>query len=65
MDIGNLIRVQRKAKGKTLSEVGDAIAIAGKDVCKLEKRNRGSMASLERLCQFLRSNGSAYHLVVH
>jgi transcriptional regulator with XRE-family HTH domain len=53
MDIGNLIRTQRKAEGKTLSEVGDAIAITAKDVCKLEKQNRGSMANLERICQFL------------
>ena len=53
MDIGGLIRAQRKAKGKTLSQVGDAIAITGKDVCKLEKQNRGSMANLDRICLFL------------
>ncbi len=53
MDIGKLIRAWRKANGKTLSEVGDAIAMTGKDVCKLEKQNRGSMANLERVCRFL------------
>jgi transcriptional regulator with XRE-family HTH domain len=53
MDIGGLIRVQRRGKGQTLSVVGDAIAATGKDVCKLEKQNRGSMANLERICLFL------------
>jgi transcriptional regulator with XRE-family HTH domain len=52
MDIGNLIRAQRKEKSKTLSELGDALAITGKDVWRLEKQNRGSMANLERICQF-------------
>ena len=53
MDIGNLIRAERKAKGKTLAEVGDALGINDKTVWELEKQNRGMMAGLERVCGVL------------
>jgi transcriptional regulator with XRE-family HTH domain len=53
MNIGNLIRVERKAKGKTLVEIGNALGISDKTVWELEKQNRGTMAGLERVCQYL------------
>jgi transcriptional regulator with XRE-family HTH domain len=53
VNIGNLIRVERKAKGKTLAEIADALTISPNIVWELEKLNRGTMASLERVCQFL------------
>jgi transcriptional regulator with XRE-family HTH domain len=53
MNIGNLIRAERKAKGKTLRELADALAISPNTVWQLEKLNRGSMVGLERVCQFL------------
>jgi len=65
VNIGDLIRVERKAKGKTLAEIADALTISPNTIWELEKQNRGSMATLERVCQCLGSNGSAYHPVVH
>jgi transcriptional regulator with XRE-family HTH domain len=53
MNVGDLIRAERKAKGKTLAEIGDALAISPNTVWELEKQNRGTMAGLERVCQFL------------
>jgi transcriptional regulator with XRE-family HTH domain len=53
MNIGNLIRAKRKAKGKTLVEIGDALRISDKTVWELEKQNRGTMAGLQRICDFL------------
>ena len=53
MNIGNLLRVERKAKGKALAEIGHALAISPNTVWELEKQNRGTMAGLERVCQFL------------
>jgi transcriptional regulator with XRE-family HTH domain len=51
--IGSLLRAERKAKGKTLSDIADALAISRNTVWELEKLNRGSMAGLERISQFL------------
>jgi transcriptional regulator with XRE-family HTH domain len=53
MNIGNLIHAERKAKGKTLREIADALAISPNTVWQLERLNRGSMAGLERVCHFL------------
>jgi transcriptional regulator with XRE-family HTH domain len=53
MDIGSLIRAERKSKGKTLREIADALAISPNTVWEMEKLNRGSMSGLERVCQFL------------
>jgi transcriptional regulator with XRE-family HTH domain len=53
MDIGSLIRAERKAKGKTMAEIADALAISPNSVWELEKLNRGSVVGLERFCQFL------------
>jgi transcriptional regulator with XRE-family HTH domain len=53
MDIGSLIRSERKGNGKTLVQVGDALAISHKSVWELEKQNRGTRKGLERLCDFL------------
>jgi transcriptional regulator with XRE-family HTH domain len=51
--IGSLLRAERKAKGKTLTEIADALAVSLNTVWQLEKLNRGSMAGLERISQFL------------
>jgi len=51
--IGSVVRAERKAKGKTLSEIATALGIGLNKVWKLEKLNRGSMRELERICQFL------------
>ena len=53
MNLGNLIRVERKAKGKTLVEIGDALAISVNTVWQIEKLNRGTMVGLDRISQFL------------
>jgi transcriptional regulator with XRE-family HTH domain len=53
MNVGDLIRAQRKAKGKTLAEIADTLAISPNTLWELEKQNRGSMATLERICEFL------------
>jgi transcriptional regulator with XRE-family HTH domain len=53
MDIGSLIRAERKSKGKTLREITDALAISQNSLWNLEKRNHGTMSGLERVCQFL------------
>jgi transcriptional regulator with XRE-family HTH domain len=53
MDIGSLIRAERKSKGKTLREIADALAISPNRLWELEKRNHGTMSGLERVCQFL------------
>ena len=53
MDIGSLIRAERKAKGKTLRELAEALAISPNTLWELEKRNHGTMSGLERVCQFL------------
>jgi len=53
VNIGDLIRVERKAKGKTLAEIADALTISPNTIWELEKQNRGSMATLERVCQCL------------
>jgi transcriptional regulator with XRE-family HTH domain len=53
MNIGNLIHAERKAKGKTLAEIGDALAISRNTVWQLERLNRGSMVGLERISQYL------------
>jgi transcriptional regulator with XRE-family HTH domain len=53
MNVGSLIRTERQAKGKTLAEIADALAVSPNTVWELEKQNRGSMATLERICEFL------------
>jgi transcriptional regulator with XRE-family HTH domain len=53
MDIGSLIRAERKAKGKPVAEIADALAISPNTIWELEKLSRGTMASLQRLCHFL------------
>jgi transcriptional regulator with XRE-family HTH domain len=52
-NIGSAVRAERKAKGKTLSEIATALGITLSKVWQLEKLNRGSMRGLERICQFL------------
>jgi transcriptional regulator with XRE-family HTH domain len=39
MNIGNLIHAERKAKGKTLREIADALAISPNTVWQLERLN--------------------------
>ncbi len=53
LDMGSLLRAERKAKGKTLIEIADALAISPNTVWQLEKQNRGTMAGLQRICDFL------------
>jgi transcriptional regulator with XRE-family HTH domain len=53
MNVGDLIRAERKAKGKTLVEIGDALGISPNTVWELEKQNRGTMVGLQRICDFL------------
>jgi transcriptional regulator with XRE-family HTH domain len=53
MDIGSLIRGERKAKGKTMAETAEALSISPNSLWELEKQNRGTMSGLERVCQFL------------
>jgi transcriptional regulator with XRE-family HTH domain len=53
LNVGSLLRAERKAKGKTLREIADALAISPNTVWELEKLNRGSMAALKRISQFL------------
>jgi transcriptional regulator with XRE-family HTH domain len=53
MDIGSLIRGERKAKGKTMAETAEALSISPNSLWELEKQNRGTMSGLERLSQFL------------
>jgi transcriptional regulator with XRE-family HTH domain len=53
MNVGDLIRAERKAKGKTLAEIAEALAISPNTVWELERQNRGTMAGLDRVCQYL------------
>ena len=53
LNIGSLLRAERKAKGKTLREIGDALAISVNTVWQIEKLNRGTMVGLDRISQFL------------
>ena len=53
MNIGTLIHAERKSKGKTLREIAEALTIRVNTVWEMEKLNRGSMTSLERISQFL------------
>jgi transcriptional regulator with XRE-family HTH domain len=53
MNVGDLIRAERKATGKTLVEIVDPLGISDKSVWELEKQNRGTMAGLERVCGVL------------
>jgi transcriptional regulator with XRE-family HTH domain len=53
LNVGSLLRAERKSKGKSLREVADALAISPNTVWELEKLNRGSMVGLERISQFL------------
>jgi len=53
MNIGSLIRAEREAKGKTLSDIATVLAISLSTVWELEKQNRGTMAVLERVREVL------------
>jgi transcriptional regulator with XRE-family HTH domain len=53
MNVGDLIRGSRTSQGKTLRDIARALAISPNTVWELEKQNRGTMAGLQRICDFL------------
>jgi transcriptional regulator with XRE-family HTH domain len=60
MNVGNMIRVERKAKAKTLCDIADALAISPNTIWQLERLNRTSMVGLERVCAHPKSPTSGF-----